>query len=226
MSRNHVNTLLDTLIKEAKAYGWRCELNPDPLIRATFRPLSLVGADAIAPAALLQSSNKGTIYDRQAASIGEYSVIIGSLGESWLEAAEAKDAHYEQAARARTWLDGYRQENLYLMLVGPSGSCDTRQWNDFAYSVERDESVCRKLVWLPPKPGDEFVHSIKRFCCRTFLARPWRLGEFEAELDPLQALIRQAGAKLPHAWANLLQQGISPGSELADQLINVLDDES
>jgi hypothetical protein len=39
--------------------------------------------------------------------------------------------------------------------------------------IERNERICRKLVWLPPADCEDYEASLNAFMKRTFLAFPW-----------------------------------------------------
>jgi hypothetical protein len=57
--------------------------------------------------------------------------------------------------------------------------------------AEREETVCRKLVWVPQK--DSISLSYEDFLARTFLARPWKSVKavLDAPLDHNQGLVER-----------------------------------
>ena len=134
-----------------------------------------------------------------------------------------------QAAIARLWLPAETSEDLNLYLVGPSGSDTRMQWRDIAAEIERDERVCRKLVWLPPVTASEQEDSLAHFLSRTFLARPWKDTGAPGEHDIDR--LRNLGSKLtsddaPRAtieeWLRILQTPQSDSNDLVRQLTEVL----
>ncbi|GAB2863300.1 hypothetical protein GCM10027277_34960 [Pseudoduganella ginsengisoli] len=62
---------------------------------------------------------------------------------------------------------------MQLILVGPRGSAADSDWLALALSIERDDRVARKLVWLLPDTPEEDGESYDQFIKRTFLAKPW-----------------------------------------------------
>jgi hypothetical protein len=129
--------------------------------------------------------------------VGEWSVIIGLIGGA-PHASPATDILREpiierwrvlqrSAAVARTALSEKRQDDLTLMLIGPLGSDKDGEWIAMASQIERNDLVCRKLVWLPPATAAEFENSLTAFLKRTFLARPWSLTK-TAEQQKLDAV--------------------------------------
>lgn len=115
--------------------------------------------------------------------VGPQSVIIGSLGEEgqFLPATEELPksvferwrGYQRIASIARASLDKNRNDDLVLVLVGPVGSHEKGEWNALSSQIERNDLVCRKLVWLPPKAISCWQSSLQDFLKRTFLARPW-----------------------------------------------------
>ena len=43
--------------------------------------------------------------------------------------------------------------------------------------LERNDLVCRKLVWLPPKKANENAQALREFVRRTFISKPWRTAD-------------------------------------------------
>src|SRR5581483_3249415 len=126
---------------------------------------------------------------------GHHNVLLGDLGDnaSLAMVRQKLRAYHWCAASARSRLAGWQKDDLSLFLVGPAGSEQQADWLIAAGFVERDERICRKLVWLPPLDETGTVASVSRFLARTFLARPWE-GEDGA---PAQEL--DTGARLQRA---------------------------
>lgn len=100
--------------------------------------------------------------------------------------------HRNQAAIARSWL-GTEGPNLQLFLIGPEGALGNRGWEQVAATIEADDRICRKLVWLFDEPPD--LKSALSFLGRTFIATPWdKEGRVQARLDQM------AEVGLPTGW--------------------------
>jgi hypothetical protein len=114
--------------------------------------------------------------------------IIGDWPEEYRSRMIRRWQGYQQfAAIARTWLSAQYSDDLNLFLVGPIGSSEEPEWRNFSEAVERNELVCRKLVWLPSKDDATWSEEIDRFIKRTFLAEPWYRadGKVGVPLDSL-----------------------------------------
>lgn len=117
-------------------------------------------------------------------SHSSYAIQIGRLGGE-LVSGEWEDDYYstlisqwhgyqQYAAIARTWLLSDFSDDLNLFLVGPTGSKDEREWQNFSRVIERNDLVCRKLLWLPSSNNHEWTTELSVFLERTFLAEPWK----------------------------------------------------
>jgi hypothetical protein len=88
---------------------------------------------------------------------------------------------------ARSYMRAEEVINAHIMLcvVSTNAEADWRGIVDFA---ERDETVCRKIVWLPD--AERVGLSYESFLARTFLAQPWKSIEavLNAPLDHNQGL--------------------------------------
>jgi hypothetical protein len=130
-------------------------------------------------------------------SHSHYAIQIGQLGRG-LVTGEWEDAYYSElieqwhgyqqyAAIARTWLLSDYSDDLNLFLVGPAGSKDESDWQSFSQVIERNDLVCRKLLWLPGKNDHEWASELAAFLDRTFLSEPWKgtATTMGVGLDPL-----------------------------------------
>ncbi|WP_448207187.1 hypothetical protein [Azospirillum sp. sgz302134] len=110
-----------------------------------------------------------------ALAIVYHRVLIGSLGaDPELGAVEGVlRRHLNQAAIDWSWL-GRAGDDLLLIRVGPPGSDTDDDWKHAREVVERNERVCRVLVWLPPAPelGGLWQKSLDSVMDRTFLVQP------------------------------------------------------
>jgi hypothetical protein len=171
------DALLSTLAGEAARLNLPYEGAPKALLSANYK-----SAD---PALNEVQTVQGD--DCRGAIIGRHSLLVMTPGESVGDWESCLERGHRQAAVARSWLLGRRELDLYLLFIGPGSSeCDPK-WRDIALRVERDERVCRKLVWLP---GNDVAEGARAFVNRTFLARPWSaIGDgSQNELDSLAAI--------------------------------------
>lgn len=110
-------------------------------------------------------------------------VILGSVEEM----QRSLRTLHSQVVIARSYMRPKEVINTHLFLcaVNPEPESDWRSVVDLA---ERDEAVCRKVIWLPV-PND-IGASFDAFCARTFLAAPWQQADqrFDASLDSNQGL--------------------------------------
>lgn len=146
-------------------------------------------------------------------SHSSYAIHIGQLGGE-LVTGEWEDDYYRKlishwhgyqqyAAIARTWLLSDYSDDMNLFLVGPPGSKDEIEWQNFAQVVERNDLVCRKLLWLPGKNNHEWSTELSGFLDRTFLSEPWK-GTATTSGINLDAL-SDAMAELD-AWRGVLER--------------------
>jgi hypothetical protein len=116
------------------------------------------------------------------------------------------------------------RSDLNLFIVAPPGSSESPEWSDFAAQAERNEHVCRKLVWLPPEEAKHWKVSARTFCERTFLARPWMAQNQpsgSAQLDPLAGMLQGEGRMAK--WLTLMENEIEEDSDLAEALMNAFE---
>lgn len=224
----YVDRLCSELFSRAKSLSWPVVEQPPQLERRDFAPLieddvAAGPAEPASPDRKRGAANDQTSADaayRRSAFIGDYPVLVGSFGDDVLRAKDVLFHHHEQAARARTHL-GARKENLLLILVGPPvDPTNDRGWIDRAYETERDERLCRKMVFLPPIEERRLAQEIEQFLGRTFLARPWDVENEEADLDPLRTTLTTA--EIPPEWVELITNRTLEGEQLAKALIRVL----
>ena len=102
-----------------------------------------------------------------------------------------------QATIARSWLD-VDAPDLQMFVSFPPGEASTKEWVDYAGSIESDDRICRKLVWLPA--DGESGETAEDFLSRTFLASPWTaaIRSSTAVLDTMSEI------ELPMGWSDLV----------------------
>jgi hypothetical protein len=223
MPSNNAPTPTDTLVRvlaqTAESLDYEVKHNPAELRQKMSRAQE-VALEVGAPvrSAPEQSGPEGD----QSLMIDCYSILITQLGD-FLAAPEAQaevSAQQRRAGIALTWLQPSMRSDLNLFIVGPPGSSDSPDWGDFAGQVERNEQVCRKLVWLPSRDSSQWETGARNFCDRTFLARPWLQQPTiatEPHLDPLGRLAE--GNPRMAKWLSLVDQLGDEDGELIDALV-------
>lgn len=169
--------------------------------------------------------------DVVALGVGYHRLLIGSLGDS------PSPDHFlvhlqrlqDQAAIAWSWLGG-EGEDLLLFLVGPPGSVGNPAWERIRAEIERNEQVCRKLIWLPSAAEAERGESVKRFLARTFLAYPWLESGAGAQgvLDRLSVQAKSlASGDFTEAeavrWLKILGRDNWETADMAAELVKALE---
>ncbi|CAO3401292.1 ABC-three component system middle component 1 [Azospirillum palustre] len=178
----NVDTLLTALAERARQLGLTVEVDPSELLER--RLLAEAISESLGSAARTNTASAGpadTEIDGEnlperarALTMGHHSILIGALGEDVGQSVVHDHLRrwHNQAVIARSWL-GARSDDLLLVLIGPPRSGESDRWKRIAQEIERNERVCRKLIWLPPVELAEQPASLEMFLGRTCLARPW-----------------------------------------------------
>ena len=97
--------------------------------------------------------------------VGGRPVLVGLLPESSdpTEINGAMRRYRNQAVIARSWLTPDETVDLHLFLASPVGAQGELAWRQAALAIERDERVCRKLVWLRPSTEGQEAASFSAF---------------------------------------------------------------
>lgn len=210
---NPIEFLHASILEKVKTenYVESVDINPTELSHRELRAAGLVDEGVKSKALNVASTNSD--YPSAGLSIGSRTILIGSLADSTLPSPSnealrdpvlARWREYQRrCAIARSWLAEDRSDDLMLFLAGPAGSGLDPYWKALAGQMERNDLVCRKLVWLPPLAPNEWRESLVTFFRRTFLARPW-LGETTVAQRPLD-MLSDTGAMLV-AWQALLDK--------------------
>lgn len=196
-----VVAMLTAIAEFCEVRGFDVVFNPDELAKSKTKSAlmkeSLMGStsndellrpemrDIDAPSGLFVESHSS--YAIQIGQL-EAKLTIGDWDDVYRQVLLSRWHGYQQyAATARTWLLSNYSDDLNLFLVGPPGSKDEAEWRNFSEVIERNELVCRKLVWLPSKNEQEWPSQIAEFIERTFLAEPWKTSHIgqPANLDAL-----------------------------------------
>jgi hypothetical protein len=224
MASNNFDTpaaaLLQVLLSSADRLSFKSSLNPPELCQVISRSAGMaaeLGIPGKPPTDLGRSPCTESLI------IDCHSILLAQLVESEdrpdIEAQVA--AEQRRAAIALTWLLPAMRSDLNLFLVAPAGSAGSPSWSDIAVRVERNEQVCRKLVWLPPSESSRWEGHAARFCDRTFLARPW-FGQThlraEPRLDPLGRLVERDPVMA--SWLSIVEVDGGEDYDLIDALVD------
>lgn len=203
--------LRDRLLASASNLGWHVEEVPS-FTSAQFR------GRLDASAAPLPEVTYGI-------RLGAYPVIVApvTLGKT-TEMQKALRLLHSQVVIARSYMSRSEVINAHIFLCAVNASTNT-DWRAVIDIAERDESVCRKVIWLPdPNNLDQ---SFSAFRARTFLAAPWEdvTERRDAQLDRVQGLaiplLTQAG--LPEAigatWVDIVDQAGEDVDAMVERLV-------
>jgi len=202
--------LRDRLLASAAGLGWEAELAPD-LVSRQFR-----GRPDASTAALPELA--------YGIRLGAYPVIVApiTLGTK-SEMLDTLRVLHSQLIIARSYMarDEVINAHIFLCAINPNPDADWRTVIDIA---ERDESVCRKVIWVPdPNNLDQ---SYADFRARTFLAAPWEgvAEQHDAPLDQVQGLAETLliRAGLPKAVAPIWIEIVGQAAEDADTMVERL----
>ncbi len=158
--------------------------------------------------------------------LGSYPVIVApiTLGTT-AEMQTALRLLHSQMIIARSYMgrDEVINAHIFLCAVGATASTDWRNVIDLA---ERDEKVCRKMVWLPDSKALNV--SYEDFRARTFLAAPWSVvnEQLNARLDTNQGLAAKlltdsglAEAAVPK-WIEIVNQSANDPDTMVTRLVD------
>lgn len=153
--------------------------------------------------------------------IDHFHLVFGTLvGPPQRESKSFVDQMEKLYARALEVRGGLTQagaSDLYLFIVGPPESAMSAEWKCLADEIEMDERVCRRLVWLPDKNGED----VDDFMRRTFLARPWERVQ-TGTIHTLSKLTDSLG--IPPKWMEILLETDLEGRDLVESLMEEIGD--
>ncbi|MCJ2130619.1 ABC-three component system middle component 1 [Methylobacterium sp. E-045] len=168
------DVLRDKLIASAQQIGWSATIEPD-FVSPKFR------GRQDASAASLPENTIGL-------RLGAYPALVGPIALKTSEDMQVSlKALHNQMVIARSYMRAEEVINAHIMLcVTTTGS--QADWRGIIDLAERDETVCRKVIWMPD--ADALDTSYEHFLARTFLAQPWRSLDavLNAPLDHNQGL--------------------------------------
>lgn len=190
--------LKDRLCKAADTLGWPWSIAPD-FVSPRFR-----GRDD-ATAAPLPEGACGL-------RLGAYPVVVAPVALGSVEDMQKSLRRYHtQMVIARSYMrpEEVINAHLFLCAIDPATKGDWRSVVDLA---ERDETVCRKVIWLPESSALDA--SFEAFRARTFLASPWDAADerHDAPLDSNQDLAQRILVKhglsetIATAWVQIVDR--------------------
>lgn len=203
-------------LKDAAAEtGWSTE-RVDDFIASRFRGRP----DESVPSA------EGTVLGLR---IGAYPVLLAMIE---LEDGPRMDRDlkrlHAQMVVARSYMRPAEVINAHLLLCAVRSKGDN-DWQAVKDVAERNEAVCRKIVWMhDPKASEQaWLHFINR----TFLARPWRAADTQdsVALDSTVSLARmvleEAGLTPTSAarWANIAREMTDEHEIRVNRLVDALE---
>lgn len=157
--------------------------------------------------------------------LGQYPVIIAPIALDSVEGVtSALKRLHAQMVVARSYM--YEREvinaHLFLCATSPTAAGDWRRLVDL---IERDEAVCRKLVWIPEQAAVQA--SFDTLLTRTFLAMPWAKihAVSDAALDQIHDLAQRVLVKhgltedLAKKWVSLTERLIDDPQSLVTELV-------
>lgn len=157
--------------------------------------------------------------------LGQYPVIVAPIALDTVESVtSALKKLHAQMVVARSYMYEREVINAHLFLCATSPT-PTGDWQRLVDLIERDETVCRKVVWIPKQAA--LQESFDGFLARTFLAMPW--AEVEAVSDaPLdqthelaERILERHGLRLETAkrWVLLTEQLMDDPESLVTELV-------
>lgn len=215
-----MDELCARLMESARASGWIATDEPS-YVSKRFRGRN---DDTEAP---LPSSVRGL-------RLGRYPVLVTAIRLDSSEAVTQQlQAIHNQMIIARSFMQAHEVIDAHIFLAA-TPPAKTADWVQLIDLVERNESVARKIVWLPRNA--EVDQSYQDFVDRTFLAQPWSVTSVQvnAPLDQnerlVQRILEQQGLSAAAAaeWVALADRSLSlehplDSADLVDQVVAAME---
>lgn len=201
----------DKLMQSAKSRGWSFTLQPD------FASPKFRGRHD-ASATLLPETTIGL-------RLGAYPLLVAPIALTSSEQMQTSlRALHNQMVIARSYMRAEEVINAHIMLCVTATNAEA-DWRGIVDLAERDETVCRKVVWMPDTEALDASYDL--FLARTFFAQPWRSLEavLNAPLDHNQGLaerilVRRGLSELAaRRWIALAETYKNDPDELIMQLV-------
>lgn len=219
----NAENLRDRLLDSAASLGWSATLVPE-FTRARFR-----GREDESDVALPKE-----IYGLR---LGDYPVLVapillGSVDEMQIALRQL----HSQMVIARSYMRAEEVINAHIMLCAvnsPSpaagGDAPGGDWRGAVDLAQRDENVCRKIIWIPDTNAVEASYA--RFLGRTFLAMPWHAAAqvLNAPLDQNQNLVERMlvahglSAETAAQWTRLTEELRDDPDALVAALVSAME---
>jgi hypothetical protein len=158
--------------------------------------------------------------------VGAYPVLIAAITLGSVEDMQASlRSLHSQMMIARTYMLPEEVINSHILLYAAK-TAELADWRQVVDLAERDETVCRKIIWIPDP--DALEKSYEAFRSRTFLATPWQASgiKLNAPLDHSQNLaqriLTEAGLSTHAAehWISSAQQFSDDPDTLVGELVS------
>ncbi|MFG1267619.1 ABC-three component system middle component 1 [Xanthobacter sp. DSM 14520] len=157
--------------------------------------------------------------------LGQYPVIVAPIALDSVEGVtSALKRLHAQMVVARSYMYEKEVINAHLFLCATSPTA-TGDWLRLVDLIERDEAVCRKLVWIPKEAAIQ--ESFDALLARTFLAMPWAQvravsdAALDQTYDLAQRLLVKHGLteELAQKWVSLTERLIDDPESLVTELV-------
>jgi hypothetical protein len=200
----------------ASKNGWR-EREEPLLVARRFRG----GKDE--PDARLAQGARGLL-------LGRYPVIVCELRlASLVESEDDLKAAHNQMVIARSYLSNSEVVDAHIFFAARLPSMDT-DWRQRIDLIERNETVCRKLVWMPDSP--DLSASFGFFIRRSFLAQPWQdVSQLDdVPLDQNENLVERAleaeglSPAAAATWVKLANDRAASPDDLVEKLVAAMEE--
>lgn len=142
--------------------------------------------------------------------LGHYPLLVAPVNLADAERMQLDlRAVHNQMIIARSYMRAEEVINAHIFLCA-AVTAPGSDWRRMVDLAERDETVCRKVVWTPAE--EDVEASYQQFLARTFLAIPWANTETvtDAPLDHNQGLAQRI----------LTENGLEPGA--AEQWVRLV----
>lgn len=157
--------------------------------------------------------------------MGQYPVIVAPIALDSVEGVtSALKRLHAQMVVARSYMYEKEVINAHLFLCATTPTT-TGDWLRLVDLIERDEAVCRKLVWIPKEAAIQ--ESFDALLARTFLAMPWAQvravsdAALDQTYDLAQRLLVKHGLteELAKKWVSLTERLIDDPESLVTELV-------
>jgi hypothetical protein len=162
--------------------------------------------------------------------LGQYPVIVAPIALDSVDGVTSalKQLHAQMIV-ARSYMYEKEVINAHLFLCATSPTA-TGDWLRLVDLLERDEAVCRKLVWIPNEAAIQ--ETFDTLLARTFLAMPWASVQSvsDAMLDQTYDLVQRLLVKhgltqeLAETWVLLTERLIDDPDSLVAELAQSKED--